>query len=165
MARVEKEVGEANASLDAMVGSMQDISSASEKVAKIIKVIDEIAFQTNILALNKAMEAARAGEAGMGFAVVADDVRNLAQRSAQAARDTAAVIEESIGHSQGGRRCFEAVAKAIRNITHRAILALQELTQGTSAGAEEVASSREELNAQAECLESAVRELDGIIGR
>ena len=191
MARVDKEVGEANSSLDVMMGSIEDIGSSSQKVAKIIKVIDEIAFQTNILALNAAVEAARAGEAGMGFAVVADEVRNLAQRSAQAAQDTAALIEESIGHSKGGRTRFEGVAEAIRNITQsassvrklvdavgvgsqeqtrgveqiaKAILALQQLTQGSAAGAEEVASSSEELNAQAESLASAVRELDGIIG-
>jgi methyl-accepting chemotaxis protein len=191
MARVDQEVGEANSSLDAMVSSMQDIGSSSEKVAKIIKVIDGIAFQTNILALNAAVESARAGEAGMGFAVVADEVRNLAQRSAQAARDTAALVEESIAHSQGGRARFEAVAKAIRNITQsassvkklvdavsvgsneqtrgvdqiaKAILALQGLTQSTAASAEEVASSSEELNAQAASLESTVRELNGMIG-
>ena len=96
---------------------MGDIKASSDKVAKIIKVIDEIAFQTNILALNAAVEAARAGEAGMGFAVVADEVRNLAQRCAQAAKDTAALIEESIVKSNDGKTKVDQVAVAIRAIT------------------------------------------------
>ena len=89
----------------------------SGKISKIIKVIDEIAFQTNILALNAAVEAARAGEAGMGFAVVADEVRNLAQRCAQAAKDTAALIEESIAKSNDGKVKVDEMAAAIRVIT------------------------------------------------
>ena len=80
-------------------------------------MIDEIAFQTNILALNASVEAARAGEAGMGFAVVADEVRNLAQRCSQAAKDTAALIEESISRSTGGREKVDLVAGAIRAVT------------------------------------------------
>jgi methyl-accepting chemotaxis protein len=191
MSRVDNDVAEANSSLDLMVGSMRDISASSEKVAKIIRVIEEIAFQTNILALNAAVEAARSGEAGMGFAVVADEVRNLAHRSAQAAKDTAALIEESIQHSQLGHTRFEAVAAATRNITQSAasvktlvaevslgsqeqargieqiaatIRKLQQLTQSTAAGAEEGASSSQELNAQACSLQDAVGFLRSEIG-
>ena len=91
-----------NTSLDRMVEQMREIGNSSSKIARIIKVIDEIAFQTNILALNAAVEAARAGESGLGFAVVADEVRNLAQRCAQAARDTAGLIEDSIATSRDG---------------------------------------------------------------
>ena len=83
-------------------------------------MIDEIAFQTNILALNAAVEAARAGEAGKGFAVVADEVRSLAQRCAQAAQDTAALIEESIVKSKDGRVRVDQVAAAIHAITDEA---------------------------------------------
>ena len=83
---------------------------------KFSKVIDEIAFQTNILALNAAVEAARAGEAGMGFAVVAEEVRNLAQRSATAAKDTASLIEESMAKSDGGKSKVDRVAQAIHGV-------------------------------------------------
>ena len=113
----QQKFSETNHSLEAMVEAMGDIKASSDKVAKIIKVIDEIAFQTNILALNAAVEAARAGEAGMGFAVVADEVRNLAQRCAQAAKDTAALIEESIVKSNDGKNKVDQVAVAIRAIT------------------------------------------------
>jgi methyl-accepting chemotaxis protein len=110
-------VSEVNRSLDQMLGSMHDIGTSSDKIAKIIKVIDEIAFQTNILALNAAVEAARAGEAGFGFAVVADEVRTLTQRSAQAAKDTARLIEESISTATAGGARLDEVAKAVSRVT------------------------------------------------
>ena len=109
MGEVDKRVNESNTALAAMVSSMSGIQESSAKVAKIIKTIDEIAFQTNILALNAAVEAARAGEAGTGFAVVADEVRSLAQRSAQAARDTATLIEEAVTNAAQGSRTVEQV--------------------------------------------------------
>jgi methyl-accepting chemotaxis protein len=187
---VTQQVSESNAALNQMVGSMAAIKESSNKVAKIIKTIDEIAFQTNILALNAAVEAARAGEAGMGFAVVADEVRNLAQRSAQAAKDTAGLIEESIARSQEGAGNVEQVATAIGAITSsvahvkgivdqvseasqqqtqgidqvsQAIAQMEKVTQTTAATAEESAAASEELNAQAETTMAEVARLEDMV--
>ena len=96
---------------------MNSIESSSTRVSRIIRTIDEIAFQTNILALNAAVEAARAGEAGAGFAVVADEVRSLAQRSAQAAKDTERSIEESNASAQAGGRTAQQVTEAVHAFT------------------------------------------------
>lgn len=104
MEAVQRVVAEGHAALDDMKVSMADIQASSDKIARIIKVVDEIAFQTNILALNAAVEAARAGESGAGFAVVADQVRALAHRSAQAARETAPLIQESIATAHQGNK-------------------------------------------------------------
>jgi methyl-accepting chemotaxis protein len=182
---------ETNRSLDQMVTAMQEINASSDKIAKIIKVIDEIAFQTNILALNAAVEAARAGEAGMGFAVVADEVRNLAQRSAQAARDTASLIEESISKSNEGKAKVDQVAVAIRDITEesgkvkvlvdevsmgsqeqargleqiaKAITQMEQVTQQTAASAEESAAAAEELTAQSESVKDILKRLTMLVG-
>jgi len=187
---VSRQVANSNAALGQMVGSMAAIKESSNKVAKIIKTIDEIAFQTNILALNAAVEAARAGEAGMGFAVVADEVRNLAQRSAQAAKDTAGLIEESIARSQEGAGKVQEVATAIGAITEsvvrvkgivdevreasqqqmqgidqvaQAIAQMEKVTQTTAATAEKSAAASEQLSGQAETSLSVVGELETLI--
>jgi methyl-accepting chemotaxis protein len=186
----QEKVAMANRHLEEMVNSMNDINESSGKISKIIKVIDEIAFQTNILALNAAVEAARAGEAGMGFAVVADEVRSLAQRSAQAAKDTAILIEDSISKSSEGKGKVDQVAGAIRAVTEdtmrikvmvdevslgseeqsrgidqigKAIGQMEQVTQTSAASAEEAAASAEELSAQSEAMKDVVSRLQAMV--
>jgi methyl-accepting chemotaxis protein len=183
--------GEVNQSLDRMVEQMKQIDTSSGKIARIIKVIDEIAFQTNILALNAAVEAARAGEAGLGFAVVADEVRNLAQRCAQAARDTAALIEESIASSRDGNARLDQMAGSVRKMTENAVRVktlvdevnqgsqeqsrgmdqiahsvaqMERLTQKNALAAEESANAGNELNTHAESLRALVHEMRAMVG-
>ncbi len=188
---VHAKVHDSQDALADMVTSMSAIQESSQKVSKIIKTIDEIAFQTNILALNAAVEAARAGEAGMGFAVVADEVRSLAQRSAQAAKDTAGLIEESITKAKAGNVKVEQVAAAITGITDSinrvkglvdevseassqqtqgidqvasALSQMEKVTQGTAATAEESAAASEELSAQANTTMEVVGQLRMLVG-
>ncbi len=191
MALADAEVREANRKLEQMVASMEQIKTSSEKISKIIRVIEEIAFQTNILALNAAVEAARAGEAGMGFAVVAGEVRNLAQRSAQAAKDSAGLIEDSLDTAQTGGARLAQVAQSIAVITAhssrvkalidevdagsqeqargmeqiaQAVSQMERVTQGTAASAEQGAYSSEELNAQAWAMTAIVHKLEALAG-
>lgn len=185
-----KKVNDTIRALGGMVAAMGEIGASSDKIAKIIKVIDEIAFQTNILALNAAVEAARAGEAGMGFAVVADEVRNLAQRCAQAARDTAALIEDSIMKSREGRAKVDEMAQSVQAIAEsagkvkvlvdeistssqeqergigqitKAINQMDRVTQTTASSAEEGASASEELTAQSDAMKEIVAGLTALI--
>ncbi len=187
-ARAAADVGATD--MQEMTVAMAEIQTASGNIAKILKTIDEIAFQTNLLALNAAVEAARAGEAGAGFAVVADEVRSLAQRSAQAARETADKIADSVSKSERGVAISGKVAAGLQEIVAKArqvdelvaeiaaaskeqsqgisqvntaISQMDKVTQSNAASAEESASAAEELNAQAETLRAAVKDLERLV--
>ncbi len=171
--------------------AIKEIQKSSGETAKIIKVIDEIAFQTNLLALNAAVEAARAGEAGKGFAVVAEEVRNLAMRSADAAKNTSEMIEESVKNSKNGVEISNEVGKVLEDIVagigktsdligeiatasqeqaqgidqiNTAMDQMDKVTQQNAANAEESASASEELSAQAETMNQIVGELAILVG-
>ena len=172
-----------NQKMTDMQGAMEEITEKSKEISKIIKTIDDIAFQTNILSLNAAIEAARAGEAGKGFAVVADEVGNLAKKSQEAAQNTSLLIEETIGAVQKGAKFTEETAEALHSVSEstnqvndligeiskaseeestgvsRLSDGLQEISavvQENSATAEESAATAEELSAQANLMNDLV---------
>jgi methyl-accepting chemotaxis protein len=128
--------------IERMNEAMQAIQESSREVAKIVKVIDDVAFQTNLLALNAAVEAARAGDAGKGFAVVAEEVRNLAQRSAQAARMTSEMIGQSTARAETGGKIAVSVSEVfttIRSETGKVNDLLKDIADSTGLQATNVA--------------------------
>ncbi len=178
-------------SVNKMSETVNGIKKSSDETAQIIKTIDEIAMQTNLLALNAAVEAARAGDAGRGFAVVAEEVRSLAQRSADAAKNTAVLIEGMQKNSESGVQASVDVENSIKEITetinkmtgllgevssasneqaqgleqiNKAVSEMDKVTQQNAANSEESASASEELAAQAQSFDVSVNNLKGIIG-
>ena len=184
--RTKETVGQSGKSIEELTTSMEEISRASEETSKIIRTIDEIAFQTNLLALNAAVEAARAGEAGVSFAVVADEVRNLARRAAEAAKNTAGLIESTVQKIRKGAGLVEKTGKEFREVVegvgktseligeisaasfeqaqgielvNKAVSEVDKVVQQNAAGAEESASASAEMHAQAGEVKGIVKEL------
>ncbi|MEF2145401.1 MAG: methyl-accepting chemotaxis protein [Desulfovibrionaceae bacterium] len=179
----QDQAGRGATDMERMVEAMDGIRDAGNNIARIIKVIDEIAFQTNLLALNAAVEAARAGQHGKGFAVVAEEVRNLASRSAKAASETATMIADTIERVEKGVEIAKLTSDSLRKIVEGAgsvtelvqeiasasneqaegisqvgdgLSQIDTVTQTNTANAEETASAAEELSSQSQQLRSVL---------
>ncbi len=190
MQTASKVMAEAGTAMQELTRSMAEISKASEDTQKIIKTIDEIAFQTNLLALNAAVEAARAGEAGAGFAVVADEVRNLAMRAAEAAKNTATLIEGTVEKIGAGAQLVARSSAAFSQVsgsTEKVVILVSEISEASkeqasgilqinkaiaemdrgvqqiAASAEESAAAAEELHSQCGQAQEYVADMAGVI--
>jgi hypothetical protein len=184
-------VGNVNKHMEQMIEAINEITRSSEQTSKIIKTIDEIAFQTNLLALNAAVEAARAGEAGAGFAVVANEVRNLAMRAAEAAKTTGTLIENTVKVVRRGKEItlgtkeafaqnvvyadkmstlIEEITEASREQTEGidqvniSVAEIDRITQKTAASAEELANEAKNTNAQAEKMKAHIGDFIALVG-
>ena len=185
LAQGAREVAEKGGKVvSAAVNAMTEINASSRKIAEIITAIDEIAFQTNLLALNAAVEAARAGEQGRGFAVVAGEVRNLAQRSASAAKEIKGLINESVDKVESGSKLvnqsgvqLEEIVTSVKRVTdivgeiaassreqstgieqvNTAVSQMDSVTQSNAAQTEEMAGTAEELSEQAHKMMALVQ--------
>ncbi len=181
----------ANNAMQGMIKTMDAIKTSSGEISGIIKTIQDISFQTNLLALNAAVEAARAGEHGKGFAVVADEVRNLAQKAGQAARDTAGLIEHSVSQTNAGAKDIvdaadlingslantDKVADLVRNVGNAseeqakgidminiAVGNLDKDTQKVAENSDSVADIAQQLQSQAVNMEKIVQEVSDMVG-
>jgi methyl-accepting chemotaxis protein/methyl-accepting chemotaxis protein-1 (serine sensor receptor) len=191
MEEAAKSTEESNREMAECVQAMKEIGDSSTRIANTLKLIDKIAFQTNILALNAAVEAARAGDAGMGFAVVAGEVRILAQQCATASQEISGLIDQSVGNSDAGRikiaklseigqkvnQVFTSLKVLVKEISlsseeqgrgieqiGRAVQKMEAGTQKSAANAEESAAAAEELNAQSKQLTQVAADLGDMVG-
>lgn len=187
-----EDIQAANLSVSELISSMADISRAGREIRKIIKTIDEIAFRTNLLSLNAAVEAARAGAAGSGFAVVAGEVRNLAMQSAKASQDTAQLIESTVKKVEDGANMVSMVSETFRKIeanSHEviqlvsevavssnqqargighisgAVSEMDQVVQENAARGKELAGASEKMKSRAGEMNGFVQSLAGLVGR
>ncbi len=191
MRSAEAAVSEAEQTIREMSASMREISASGEKITKVVKLIDDIAFQTRILSLNAAVEAARAGVAGAGFAVVADQVGRLAEQCAEAATQTGQMVEDTVGRVRQGESKLTRTAGAVHSVVQqaarvkqlvdevcagnqeqargidevaKAVSQMQQVTQRTAAGAQQSAAAGEDLDRRARSLEAVVSRMRNLVG-